>query len=173
MRPEKESIVREITEALDASEFAFLADYRGLSVKGLAELRVALAEAGAEMHVQKNTFIGIAMGKERRETLSDILQGPTGVITGTGDATAVAKALTDFKKSKGLPEIKGGVLNETMLTASDVEAMAKIPPREILLGQLVGTVQAPMTSLVGVMNAKVSSLLYVLNAIEDKKKNAA
>lgn len=173
MRPEKESIVREITDALDASEFAFLADYRGLSVKGLADLRTALAEAGAELHVQKNTFLGIALGDDRREALADVLQGPTGVITGTGDATVVAKALATFKRTTGLPEMKGGFLNDQTLTGSDVEAMAKIPPREILLSQLVGTVQAPMTSLVGVMNAKVLSLLYVLNAIEDKKKNAA
>ncbi len=173
MRPEKESIVREIADALEASEFAFLADYRGLSVKGLAELRAALAEAGAQMHVQKNSFIGIAMGEDRRDALVDVLQGPTGIVTGTGDATVVAKALATFKKANGLPAMKGGVLNDLTLTSSDVEAMAKIPPRECLLSQLVGTVQAPMTSLVGVMNAKVSSLLYVLSAIEDKKKNAA
>ena len=153
MRPEKESIVREITDALEASEFAFLADYRGLSVKALAELRTALADAGAQMHVQKNTFLGIALGDERREALSDVLQGPTGMITGTGDATVVAKVLATFKKSNKLPTMKGGVLNDQMLTGSDVEAMAKIPPREILLSQLVGTVQAPMTSLVGVMYA--------------------
>jgi large subunit ribosomal protein L10 len=113
------------------------------------------------------------MGKDRREALADVLQGPTGVITGTGDVTVVAKALTTFKKAEGLPGMKGGVLNDQTLTGGDIEAMAKIPPREILLSQLVGTVQAPMTSLVGVMNAKVSSLLYVLSAIEDKKKNAA
>ena len=113
------------------------------------------------------------MGDERREALSAVLQGPTGLVTGTGDATVVAKVLATFKKANELPEMKGGFLNDQMLTGSDVEAMAKIPPREILLSQLVGTVQAPMTSLVGVMNAKVSSLLYVLSAIEDKKKNAA
>jgi large subunit ribosomal protein L10 len=150
MRPEKESIVREISAALDASEFAFLADYRGLSVKQIAELRGALAEADAEMHVQKNSFLGIALGKER-----------------------AAKVLAKFTKTNESLSLKGGVLNDQALTASDVDAMAQIPPREILLSQLVGTVQAPMTSLVGVMNAKVSSLLYVLNAIEDKKKNAA
>jgi large subunit ribosomal protein L10 len=173
MRPEKESIVREISAALDASEFAFLADYRGLSVKQIAELRGALAEADAEMHVQKNSFLGIALGKERAAMLVDSLQGPTGIVTGTGDPTAVAKVLAKFTKTNESLSLKGGVLNDQALTASDVDAMAQIPPREILLSQLVGTVQAPMTSLVGVMNAKVSSLLYVLNAIEDKKKNAA
>ncbi|MBT3193084.1 MAG: 50S ribosomal protein L10 [Verrucomicrobia bacterium] len=173
MRPEKESIVREAKAALDASEFAFLADYRGMTVTQLAEIRQALAEQSSEMHVLKNSFIGLAMGEERREALANDLQGPTGMITGAGDPTAVAKVLTKYAKSTGLPVLKGGVLNEMTLSASDVEAMAKIPPREVLLSILVGTVQAPMTSLVGVMNAKVTSLLYVLNAIKEKKNSAA
>jgi large subunit ribosomal protein L10 len=172
MRPEKESIVKEIKASLDASEFLFLADYRGMGVQKLAALRSALAEADAEMHVYKNRYLGVAMGEERREELAGSLTGPTGVFTGSGDPTAVAKILVTFKKENELPVLKGGALNDKILTDSDIEAMAKIPPREILLSQLVGTVQAPMTSLVGVMNAKVSSLLYVLKAIEEKK-NAA
>jgi large subunit ribosomal protein L10 len=173
MRLEKESIVREAKAALDASEFAFLTDYRGMSVKQFAEIRQGLAEVNSEMHVLKNSFIGIAMGEKRREALAEDLQGPTGLITGKGDPTVVAKVLTTYSKANGLPVLKGGVLNEQTLSASDVAAMAMIPPREILLSQLVGTVQAPMTSLVGVMNAKVTSLLYVLKAIEEKKNNAA
>jgi len=172
MRPEKESIVKEIKAALDASEFLFLADYRGMGVQKLAELRKVLAEADAEMHVYKNRYLGVALGEDRRNELAGSLTGPTGVFTGTGDPTAVAKILVTFKKENELPVLKGGTLNDKVLTDSDIEAMAKIPPREILLSQLVGTVQAPMTSLVGVMNAKVSSLLYVLKAIEEKK-NAA
>jgi large subunit ribosomal protein L10 len=172
MRPEKESIVNEIKSALEASEFVFLADYKGMGVKDLSELRKALSEADAEMHIYKNSFLGVAMGEELREGLADSLSGPTGLFTGKGDPTAIAKVLVTFRKEHNKPVIKGGVLEDKVLTDSDIEAMAKIPPREILLSQFVGTVQAPMTSLVGVMNAKVSSLLYVLKAIEDKK-NAA
>ncbi len=173
MRPEKKSIVNEIKESLDASEFVYLADYRGLSVQKLAELRKALAGAEAKMHVYKNRYLGVAMGEERRSELAGSLIGPTGTFTGTGDPTAVAKVLVKFNKENKLPVLKGGALNDIILTDSDIKAMATIPPREILLSQLVGTVQAPMSALVGVMTAKVSSLLYVLNAIEDKKKNAA
>jgi large subunit ribosomal protein L10 len=173
MRPEKKSIVKEIKESLDAAEFVYLADYRGLSVQKLAELRIALAEANAEMHVYKNRYLGVALGEERRSELAGSLIGPTGVFTGSGDPTAVAKILVNFNKENKLPVLKGGSLDNKVLTGSDIEAMAKIPPRNILLSQLVGTVQAPMSALVGVMTAKVSSLLYVLNAIEDKKKNAA
>jgi large subunit ribosomal protein L10 len=154
MRPEKESIVKEIKASLDASEFLFLADYRGMGVQKLAELRKVLAEADAEMHVYKNRYLGVALGEERRNELAGSLTGPTGVFTGSGDPTAIAKILVTFKKENELPVLKGGTLNDKVLTDSDIEAMAKIPPREILLSQLVGTVQAPMTSLVGVMNAK-------------------
>lgn len=173
MRPEKQSIVREIEAALGNCEFAFLVDYRGMSVKALADLRMGLAESDAELHVQKNSFIGQAMGDERRTALRDALMGPTGMVTGTGDPTLAAKVLAKSIKNIDLPVIKGGLLDGRVLSAGDVEALAKVPPREVLLSQFVGTVQAPMTSLVGVMHAKVSSLLYVLNAIEEKKKNAA
>jgi len=173
MRPEKESIVNEIKESLSASGFVYLADYRGLSVQKLAELRKELAGADAQMHIYKNRYLGVAMGEERRSELAGSLIGPTGTFTGSGDPTAVAKILVKFKKENKLPVLKGGSLEDKVLTGSDIEALAKIPPREILLSQLVGTVQAPMSALVGVMTAKVSSLLYVLNAIEDKKKNAA
>ncbi len=173
MRLEKESIVREAKAALDAAEYAFLADYRGMNVKQFAEIRQALAETDSEMHVLKNSFIGIAMGDDRRKALANDLQGPTGLITGKGDPSATAKVLTKYAKINGLPVLKGGILNEQTLSANDVEAMAKIPPRDVLLSQFVGTVQAPMTSLVGVMNAKVLSVLYVLKSIEEKKNSAA
>jgi large subunit ribosomal protein L10 len=173
MRPEKESIVKEIKAALDATEFVFLADYSGMGVKDMSALRDALAESDAEMHIYKNSYLGVALGEELSKGLESSLTGPTSVFTGSGDATAIAKVLVKFKKENEFPVLKGGLLGDKVLTESDIDAMAKIPPREILLSQFVGTVQAPMTSLVGVMNAKVSSLLYVLNAIEEKKKNAA
>jgi large subunit ribosomal protein L10 len=173
MRPEKLSIIREIEAALAGSEYVYLVDYNGMSVAQFSELRGALAEAGAELHIQKNTFLGIALGEGKKADLGDCLMGPTGVVTGTGDATVVAKVLAKYSKDNEVPSFKGGTFGEQALSAEDIEALAKIPPREVLLSQLVGTVQAPMTNLVGVMNAKVLSLLYVLNAIEDKKKNAA
>lgn len=173
MRPEKKSIVGEIKAAINDSEFAFLADYKGMNVKMLAELRKELATVSSEMHILKNSFIGIALGEDLRDKLAGELAGPTCLVTGAGDPTAVAKVLKQFNKQNQKPVLKGGLFDDKILAASDVNAMADIPPREILLSQLVGTVQAPMTSLVGVMNAKVTSLLYVLNAIEDKKKNAA
>lgn len=173
MRPEKEAIVRDITESVKGSDYVVLADYSGMKVVNFMKLREKLAEADARLTVVKNAYLGVALGEEKRDKLAAALQGKTAMVTGKGEVTQVAKALTAFIKESKLLVLKGGCLNTQILTAGDIEAMAALPSRDVLLGQLVGTVQAPMTQLVGVMNSKVSSLLYVLTAIEEKKKNAA
>ncbi len=173
MRPEKESIIREITEAVNASEYVLLADYSGMKVANFMALRAKLGEVASRLMVVKNSYLGVVLGDDRRTQLGGALTGKTAMVTGSGDVTAVAKALAAYIKESKLLVLKGGCLNTQMLTSGDVDAMAALPARDVLLGQFVGTVQAPMTQLVGVMNAKVSSLLYVLTAIEDKKKNAA
>lgn len=173
MRPEKESIIKEIAEAVSGADYLLLTDFSGMKVSGLTALRQKLGETGSRVLVVKNSYLGVVLGDERRSKLGSILSGKTAMITGRGDVTAVAKALTTFIKENKMPVLKGGCLNTQLLTVSDIDAMAALPSREVLLSQLVGTVQAPMTQLVGVMHAKVSSLLYVLAAIEEKKNSAA
>jgi large subunit ribosomal protein L10 len=173
MRPEKESILKEMTDAIDASEHILLADYSGMKVKHFNLLRTNLRAVGARSLVVKNSLFNVALGKSGRAVPESALAGKTLMVTGGADITAVAKSLKAFIKDQKVLAIKGGSLNTQMLSEQDVDAMADMPPREVMLGRLVGTVQAPMTQFVGVMHAKVSSLLYVLTAIEDKKKNAA
>ena len=173
MRPEKEAIVKEVREAVEGSDYLLLADFTGMKVKHFSALRGALAEVGAAVLVVKNSYVGVVVGPEQREALSACLVGKTAMVTGGSDITAVAKTLKAFVKEHKVLTLKGGRLDTRVLSEQDIDAMANMPPREVLLGQLVGTVQAPMTQLVGVMHAKVSSLVYVLTAIEDKKKNAA
>ncbi len=173
MRPEKESILKEMSDALSGSEHVLLADYSGMKVKHFALLRSALGNVGAKALVVKNSLLGVALKAQDRSVPEEALTGKTVMVTGGDDVTAVAKSLKAFIKEQKLLVLKGGSLNTQMLTEQDIDAMADLPAREVLLGQLVGTVQAPMTQLVGVMHAKVSSLLYVLTAIEEKKKEAA
>lgn len=173
MRPEKEAIVREIRDAVDGSAYILLGDYSGMKVKHFTALRGVLSEADAQVLVVKNSLLGVVLGAEQRDAMSSALVGKTAMVTGRGEVTAVAKALKSFIKEHKVLQLKGGSLNTRVLSEQDIDAMASLPPREVLLAQLVGTVQAPMTQLVGVMNEKVSSLLYVLTAIEEKKKNAA
>lgn len=173
MRPEKEAILREISDAVAASEHILLADYSGMKVKHFSLLRSALKGVDAKALVVKNSLLGVVLQQADRHVPEEALSGKTVMVTGGADVTAVAKTLKTFTKEQKLLVVKGGSLNTQVLSEQDIEAMADLPPREVLLAQLVGTVQAPMTQLVGVMHAKVSSLLYVLTAIEEKKKNAA
>ncbi len=173
MRPEKEAILKEIHDAVAGSAHVLLADYSGMKVKHFAALRSSLHAVGAKALVVKNSLLGVVLQDVGRNVPETALSGKTVMVTGGDDVTAVAKSLKAFIKEHKLLVLKGGSLNTQLLSEQDVDAMADLPAREVLLGQLVGTVQAPMTQLVGVMHAKVSSLLYVLTAIEAKKKEAA
>ncbi len=173
MRAEKESILNEISERIAESDFILLADYTGLDVAGLTELRGQLRGERSRLTVMKNTLVARALDERVRDGMAAALKGPTAVVTGAGDITAVAKILKQFTGAHPSASVKGGCLNNSILTAADVEALATLPAREVLLSQVVGTVAAPMTQLVGVMASKVRSLLYVLRAVEEKKNKAA
>jgi large subunit ribosomal protein L10 len=169
MRPEKEAMAVALREQLDGSEYALMVDYRGLSVEQFADLRARLHGVRARCHVVRNAILEKVAGQAGRPLGSEALVGPTALVTGSGDVTAAAAVLRDFARANEKPAMKGGLLGTAILSAADVVAMANLPPRLMLLGQLVGTVAAPMSRLAGVLGRKVSSLLYVLKAVEEKK----
>jgi large subunit ribosomal protein L10 len=169
MRAEKLAIVDEIRSRLEDATFALLAGYKGLTVEQMSELRAKLREDEATMLVVKNAFLSRAAADSDWEEITSLLDGPLALVAGTGDVTAVAKALAEYRKANELPTIQGGMLRGRLLTSDDVVAMSRIPPREVLLGQVVGTIAAPMSGLVGVMKQKIASLVYCLKAIEEKK----
>lgn len=171
MRPEKTAIIAEVEQTLSRSSFMFLADCIGMTVDQMTELRSRLGTTGSHLMVVKNSYLGHAVGSVGWDSLSTYLEGPTAMITGAGDIAAVAKVLAAYVKERQKPAVKGGSLGGRVLTAADVAALAKIPPREVLYGQFLGTLVAPMSQLVGVMNQKMASLVYVLKAVADKKAN--
>ncbi len=173
MRPEKIAILDEVREKVGGAEFVFLVSYGGLTVAALSDLRAVLRAKGARLQVMKNTIIRLALPDGVAAGLERALTGPTAMVYGRGDASEIAKALKGFIATHDRVSMKGGCLNTQVLTREDVIAIASLPSREVLLGQFVGTVAAPMTQLVGVMGAKLRSLLYVLRAVEEKKNNAA
>ena len=173
MRPEKIAIMQEITDRLRDADSAFLMGYGGLTATELYELRQALQPVGGRALVAKNTMLGKAAEQLGWEDLSALLTGPTAVVTGKGDASELAKVLVKFVKAHDKAAVKGGCLDGRVLQAADVDALSTLPPREVMLSMLVGTVAAPMTQLVGVFNQKLLSLLYVLKAVEAKKSQAA
>jgi len=161
----------EVRSHLEATNYLMLADCRGMKSEQLRELRVQLRVAKTKVTVAKNTIIRIAakdLGWD--DSLSAFLSGPTAMVWGKGDVVQVAKILKNFVKgNNNLPLIKGGRVEGKTITAKDVNALAELPPREVLIGQLVCTIAAPLSGLVGVMNQKVASLLYALNAVAEKK----
>jgi large subunit ribosomal protein L10 len=169
MRPEKESILREINDDLKKAKYVILTDYRGLKAEQLTALRAQMRGGKACFKVVKNSLLGNAARELGYGDIATFLQGPTAMITGDGDITASAKLLKAYIEENKLPVVKGGVFDGKIITAAIVDEMASLPAREILLGMMVGTVAAPMSRLVGAMSQKLSSLLYVLKAIEEKK----
>jgi large subunit ribosomal protein L10 len=173
MRSEKSSIYLEVTQRLEGSDYVFVVNYGGLLVKDLTELRREMAKLGGRSMVVKNTYLSRAVAQMKWENVDAMLTGPTAIVTGKGDATEVAKSLVKFVKAHEKAAIKGACLDGKALGIADVDALTKLPPREVMLGLFVGTLAAPMTQLVGVFNQKVLSLLYVLKAVEEKKSKAA
>lgn len=174
VRPEKEAIVREISARVGEAGFMFFVDFNGVRVSMVNALRSSLREFDAEFHVAKNRLILHAMsGAEYTQDLSALLRNPTGMVTGSGDAVAVAKALKKFNKEYGMMGMKAGIFEERLLSAADVAHLADLPGKEELQGMLVGTLAAPLRQIAGVLQQKNSSIVYVLNAYINKKNEAA
>ena len=168
MRPEKQSIYEEITARINGSSFVLVAEYRGMKVDQFSELRRQLRKSGARMQVVKNRFLRLIMRDKGWSGLDPSLKGQSAIVTGT-DVVQAAKVIKLFSRTGGLPVMKSGVMGNLILTSEQVVALAELPSREVLLGQVVGTVAAPLSRLVGVLKQKVTTIVQVVKAIEDKK----
>jgi large subunit ribosomal protein L10 len=172
-RPEKVAVVDEVREKLAGADAALLTEYRGLTVKQLAELRRALRPAGGEYKVYKNTLVRFAAREVAEDRLDSMLTGPTAITFVQGDPAAVAKALRDYAKSHPALVLKGGLLGDKIVTGKDVEALADLPSRDVLLGQLAGTLQAPIVKLASLLQALPRNLAYGLQAMLDQRRDEA
>jgi len=165
-RPEKEKIVGELTERLRSSDTLIVADYRGLTVKEVDELRTKLIEHGAGFTVVKNSLTRRAAEAAGADALLALLDGPTAIafLEEDGDPVAVAKALADSAKSTKILAIRGGVMQGRSITADDVEELAKLPPADVLRGQVLGAVTAPLYAIVGLFTAPLQNLHGLIEA---------
>ena len=175
MRAEKVSIMQEVRGKLSGSSFFFLTNYNGLTVGKTDDLRRRLRGAKADFTVVPNKQFGLAAKECGYANLGkEVLKGPSAMVYGKGDVVAAAKVLKDFiKENDKKPSLKVGGLQGSVLYPADVESLDALPSREALLGQVVGTIAAPMSRLVGVLQQKVASVVYVLKASADKKGPAA
>ena len=167
-RDQKTAVVDEIAGELQEAEAIFAVDYRGITVSQVADLRVKLRDADARFRVVKNSLSERAADKAGLDTLKPMLVGPTALAFVNGDAALAAKALNDTARQLNLLDFKGGLLNGSALTADDVRSIARLPSREVLYAQLVGTVAAPLTGLARGLNALVGGLAIQLQAIADQ-----
>lgn len=165
LRKDKEQVVTELAERLRSSQTLILADYRGLSVSELDEVRTKLLEHGARFHVVKNTLTKRAADEAGFETLKELLDGPTAIaFVGDGDMVSVAKTLSETARKTKILELKGGILEGTPMDASQVAELAKLPPADVLRGQVLGAIVGPLTEIVSLFAAPVQDFVGLLDA---------
>src|SRR3954463_12940211 len=164
MRPEKASIVSDLSEKLKGSPFILVTDYQRMNVNHFADLRNRLAANGAEVHVVKNSFLKRAMTDSGLPDVADKLVGQTAVVTGEKDAAPIAKILKTFSAEFKIAALKIGIIDKAILSTNEVEALAELPSREVLLAQLLGLMMSPATKLVRLLNEPASAFARLLNA---------
>lgn len=164
----KVKAVEEIKDKFGRSIAAILTDYRGLNVSEITELRRKLKEQEVEYKVVKNTLTKIAI-EDFDYNLDEFLAGPTAVAFSYEDPVAPAKILVDFSKTHKQLEIKAGVIEGKFAGMDIIDKLAKMPPKEQLLANVVGAVQSPLYGLVGVLQGTINNLVYTLQAVHDKK----
>ncbi len=173
MRPEKASIVSDLAEKLTRSPFVLVTDYQRMKVDQFGDLRNRLAPAGAEVRVVKNSFLKRAMTDSGLPDVADKLSGQTAIVMGDKDVAPVAKILKTFAAEFKVAVLKIGVINKSILSAQEIEALADLPSREVLLAQLLGLLMSPATKLVRLLNEPAASLARLLNAKAQKEGKSA
>jgi large subunit ribosomal protein L10 len=168
-RPEKVAVVDEVRALLSEADAAVLSEYRGLSVSALAELRASLRPAGAEYRVLKNTLARRAAEEAGCADLVPLLEGPTAITFVRGDAALAAKALREFSRAHPELVVKGGLLGLRVLRPADIEALAEIEPRPVLLARLAGGLQAPLAQAAGMFSAFARNAAYAFKALIDQR----
>jgi large subunit ribosomal protein L10 len=164
-KEEKSKLIEELSDKLQRCTIAITTDYRGIASKDMVKLRRSLRNAKVDYQVAKNTLIKFAADKSGKEQIDSLLAGPMAVAFGYEDGVKAAKALNDAIVSSNLGvKITGGILDNKLMTAKDIIALASMPPREVLLAQLFGQLNAPIQGLHTVLNATISGFARVLQA---------
>src|SRR5947207_11462542 len=168
-RPAKVAVVDEVRQRLSSAGAAILTEYRGINVAEMARLRRSLREAGGQYKIYKNSLVRFAVRELGLTELEEMLLGPTAIAFVDGDAATVAKSLRDFSRGNPNLVIKGGILGETILSATDASALAELPSREQLLAQLAGAMAAPLQQIAGLLKALPQNFAYGIRALAEKQ----
>lgn len=170
VREKKQAAVTELAGKFEAANAVYLADFTGLSVKRVTQLRARLRAAGVEYTVVKNTLAERALQSIEYPDITEFLRGPTAVVFGPDDPVAAAKVLADFaKENDDRPALKAGVVERRTVTAAEIGRLAQLPPREQLLAELAGALEAPMAQLAYVMQAKLQEFVGLMDALQEQR----
>ena len=170
-RRTKEKVIAELHDKLAGVKLAVLTNYSGLNVEKITSLRNALRKSDTELRVVKNTLLEIASQDTDMAVLGSYLKGPLAIALNSGDVVEPAKVLVEFAKKNAQLEIVAGVLEGKMLSVEQINALAELPSREVLLGKLLSVLVGAQTSLVNVLSAVPRGLVQVLEAYRVKKEN--
>ena len=165
-RDQKEQVVEELTARLKAAETLLVADYRGLTMPQIDELRTRLLSSGARFTVVKNTLTRRAAEAAGADALLTLLDGPSAIafLEADGDMVAAAKALADAARETQVLEIRGGIMQGRTVTAEEVAILATLPPVDVLRGQVLGAIVAPLTTLAGLLDAPLQNFVGLIDA---------
>ena len=167
-RPEKKAAIDEIASVVQGSSYCFLLNYGALTVASFSDLRGRLRAAKSSAKVVKNAYLAKAFAAKGWSIPDDFLAGPTAIVTGDGDPAEVAKLLVEFLKKNDKASTKGANLEGSVLSAEDVDALSKLPSKDVMRATLLATFMAPASSLVRVFAAPLTGVLYVLKAKAEK-----
>lgn len=165
-KEDKQKVVADLTDRLKSSETLIVADYRGLTMPQIDDLRTELLKHGAKFTVVKNTLTRRAAEAAGADALLALLEGPTAIafLETDGDPVAVAKAIGATTRETKVLAVRGGILDGRPITAEEIETLAKLPPLEQLRGQVVGAITAPLYAIVGLFNAPLRNLVGLIDA---------
>jgi large subunit ribosomal protein L10 len=172
-KEQKTALVAEITEGLGRASIALVSEYRGITAGEATEVRRKIRAVQGELRVAKNTLIRRAVKDTAYSMLDEQLGGPVGLILSFADPVELAKTVTGMRELGEKFKIRGGVLDGKPLTAEEIQALAALPPREVVLGQLLGLLMAPATQVVRLLNEPGSALARVVDAIGKKNGDPA
>jgi large subunit ribosomal protein L10 len=167
---EKRRVVEELTERMRGCDTMIVADYRGLTVGQVADVRTQLREAGATFHVAKNTLARIAANQAEKPSLVELLEGPSAIAFVADDPAAAAKKLADIARQTRILTVRGALMEGRTLSADEVRQLAELPPREVLHAQVLGAIASPVQGAYNVLAAPLREFLVVLDQYIQKRE---
>jgi large subunit ribosomal protein L10 len=172
-RADKVETVGELESIFNSAQAAIVTEYRGMTVAQISELRKRLRKGGGQYHVVKNTLMRRAAGDKLTPELESLLSGPTAIAFALEDPVDTTKALLDYFRELRREEfvVKGGYVGGRIFSPAEVTALSKVPPRPVVLGQALGTIQAPLNNFAGTMSGILSEFARTLQALADKRQS--